>query len=229
LTKLAKAMKNINYNGINFNVVIKGIKNPRIEIGEDLKIIINSEENAVSFIKNNYEWILKKYDFIKKCSDTAKNIISNNLIIINENFAFGDVKYINFEDKIINKNINNVVFKKIIIKKLSEKIENKLNYYQNKYSFDYNKILIRNQKTKWGSCSSENNLNFNIRIAFIPEILFNYILFHEIVHTKIKSHKKVFYSYISNEFNNYSELNDGLYIYWFYSNMIMEMFNIKNF
>ncbi|AAT42660.1 hypothetical protein PTO0075 [Picrophilus oshimae DSM 9789] len=222
-------MKNINYNGINFNVVIKGIKNPRIEIGEDLKIIINSEENAVSFIKNNYEWILKKYDFIKKCSDEAKNILNNNLIIMNENFEFGDTKYINFENKIINKNINNVVFKKIIIKKLSEKIENKLNYYKNKYDFDYNKIVIRNQKTKWGSCSSENNLNFNIRIAFIPEILFNYILFHEIVHTRIKNHNKMFYSYISNEFNNYKKLNDELYIYWFYSNMIMEMFNIKNF
>lgn len=221
-------MKYTNYNGINFNVVIKSIKNPRIEIGEDFKIIINKEENAIPFIKKNYEWILKKYDFIKKCSDKAKDILNNNLIIMNKNFTFDDIKFINFENSTINKNINNVVFKNIIIKKLRDKIENKLYYYKNKYNLDYNKIVIRNQKTKWGSCSSENNLNFNIRIAFIPEILFDYILFHEIIHTRIKSHNKIFYSYISNEFNNFKRLNDELYVYWFYSTMIMDMFNIKN-
>ncbi len=227
MVRYKKATKTIDFNGINFNVVIKNIKNPRIEIGDNFKIIINNENNLDSFINDNYKWIYKKCNFIKSCMDKSKNILDNNLIIMNQNFSFGNTKYIDFENKIINKNINNIIFKKIIINKLNKKILYKINDYKNKYDFGYNKITIRNQKTKWGSCSSENNLNFNMKIAFIPENLFNYVIFHELVHTKIKKHDKIFYEYVYKEFKDYKELDNELYIYWYYSNNILNLFNIK--
>jgi len=227
LEKYVKATKTINFNGINFNVVIKDIKNPRIELGEDFKIIINSENNLSSFINNNYGWLYKKCNFIKACIKKSNNILNNNLIIMNDNFYYGNADYIDFENKIINKDINYIIFKKIIINKLNKKIVNKLDYYKNKYNFNYNKITIRNEKTKWGSCSSGNNLNFNIKIAFIPENLFDYIIFHEITHSKIKKHNKIFYNYISKEFNDYKKLDEELYIYWYYSDMVMKLFDKK--
>ncbi len=222
-----KATKTINFNGINFNIVIKNVKNPRIELGEDFKIIINNENNLSSFINNNYEWLYKKSNFIKSCIKKSNNILNNNLIIMNDNFSYGNVDYIDFENKIINKDINYIIFKKIIINKLNKKIIDKLDYYKNKYNFNYNKITIRNEKTKWGNCSSDNNLNFNIKIAFIPENLFNYIIFHEIIHSKIKKHNKIFYNYISKEFNDYKKLDEELYIYWYYSDMVIKLFDKK--
>ncbi|OHB49404.1 MAG: hypothetical protein A2Y10_19430 [Planctomycetes bacterium GWF2_41_51] len=62
-----------------------------------------------------------------------------------------------------------------------------------KYNFAYNKVFIRNQKTRWGSCSGKNNINLNINLVRLPMELQEYILLHELVHTRIKNHSKRFW------------------------------------
>lgn len=56
------------------------------------------------------------------------------------------------------------------------------------YGFSYNRVFVRRQKTRWGSCSGKNNINLNLRILLLPPILQDYVLLHELVHTRIKSH-----------------------------------------
>ena len=78
-------------------------------------------------------------------------------------------------------------------KTAKEKLINRLNELAVKHNFKYNKVFIRNQKTRLGSCSSKNNINLNIKLILLPDDLMDYVILHELVHTKIKSHGKEFY------------------------------------
>ena len=61
------------------------------------------------------------------------------------------------------------------------------------HDFNYNKISIRSQKTKWGSCSARNNISLNVNLARLPAELRDYVILHELVHTRIKNHSKKFW------------------------------------
>ena len=62
-----------------------------------------------------------------------------------------------------------------------------------KFGFAYNKVTIRNQKTRWGSCSGKNNINLNMKLMNIPNHLIDYVLLHELMHTKVKNHSPLFW------------------------------------
>ncbi|MFH1664790.1 MAG: M48 family metallopeptidase [Candidatus Omnitrophota bacterium] len=61
------------------------------------------------------------------------------------------------------------------------------------YGFSYNRLTVRIQKTRWGSCSSKNNININAKLAELPEKIMDYVLLHELVHTRVKNHGKDFW------------------------------------
>jgi predicted metal-dependent hydrolase len=69
-----------------------------------------------------------------------------------------------------------------------------LNYLAERHGFSYNKVFIRNQKTRWGSCSRKNNINLNVNLVRLPGELLDYVLIHELVHTRIKNHSKRFWA-----------------------------------
>ncbi len=62
------------------------------------------------------------------------------------------------------------------------------------HDFRFNKVSIRNQKTKWGSCSARNNISLNMNLARLPAEFTDYVILHELVHTRIKNHSKEFWS-----------------------------------
>jgi predicted metal-dependent hydrolase len=62
------------------------------------------------------------------------------------------------------------------------------------HNFEYAKASIRNQKTKWGSCSAKNNISLNINLIRLPEDLRDYVILHELVHTRFKNHSKKFWA-----------------------------------
>ncbi|UCC40292.1 MAG: DUF45 domain-containing protein [Candidatus Aminicenantes bacterium] len=74
-----------------------------------------------------------------------------------------------------------------------KKLIKKINDLAKKYGFMYRKVFIRNQKTRWGSCSSDNNIYLNVKLLMLPEALTDYVILHELVHTRIKSHNREFW------------------------------------
>lgn len=74
-----------------------------------------------------------------------------------------------------------------------EKFEEKASKYVECVQGDFNKIFVRDQKTRWGSCSSKNNLNFNWRLILGPENVLKYVVVHELVHLEVNNHSKKFW------------------------------------
>lgn len=74
-----------------------------------------------------------------------------------------------------------------------EQLKNRLSVLSEKHGFSYNRVSIRSQKTRWGSCSSNNNINLNIKLVVLPFELIDYVLLHELVHTRIHNHSREFY------------------------------------
>ena len=82
----------------------------------------------------------------------------------------------------------------IDIAKARIKLCRRLKYLAEKHGFTYNKVFIRNQRTRWGSCSSKNNISLNMKLVRIPDELVDYVILHELAHTRFKNHSKEFWA-----------------------------------
>jgi predicted metal-dependent hydrolase len=90
------------------------------------------------------------------------------------------------------------------------RIKKQVEYLANKYGFTFRKITLRNMRTRWGSCTAQNNISLNIGLVALTDDLKNYIILHELVHTKIKNHRKEFWEELSNFIPNPKALNRKL-------------------
>jgi len=77
------------------------------------------------------------------------------------------------------------------------KLKKRLTHLAKKNGFSYNRVFIKNQSTRWGSCSRKNNINLNVKLVRLPDELIDYVILHELVHTKIKNHSKDFWAELS--------------------------------
>jgi len=78
--------------------------------------------------------------------------------------------------------------------KAKRKLTRRLKHLAEKHGFTYNRVFIRNQKTRWGSCSHKNNINLNMKIICLPEELMDYVILHELAHTRVKDHSNDFWA-----------------------------------
>jgi predicted metal-dependent hydrolase len=94
------------------------------------------------------------------------------------------------------------ITRKIVLEKL-EVYKN--TYLELGYDLSYNRVAIRDTKTRWGSCSIKKNLNFNYRLALLPSHLIDYIVVHELCHLKEMNHAKNFWDLVSLALPNYKD------------------------
>ena len=89
-------------------------------------------------------------------------------------------------------------------------IPQRVAYYAPKIGVDYGRITIRNQKTKWGSCSANGNLNFNCLLMLTPSEVLDSVVVHELCHRKEMNHSDRFYAEVLRVFPDYWKWNRWL-------------------
>lgn len=99
-----------------------------------------------------------------------------------------------------------IKYKEIAMQIASERI----GHFNKAYGYEFNKVVIKNQKTRWGSCSKKKNLNFNFKIALLSSDLRDYIIVHELCHLKELNHSTKFWNLVGKTIPNYKKIINGL-------------------
>lgn len=85
-------------------------------------------------------------------------------------------------------------------------IKERVDYFCKKYGFVCKNISIRNQRTRWGSCSSRGNLSFHYKLAMMPDRYLDYVVAHELCHLKEMNHSRRFWEMVKKIIPDYQEI-----------------------
>ncbi len=174
-------------------------------INKDVKVnIIRSDRKTLSIQLKTGEIIARAplrmkdkeiYSFI----ESKRSWIEKNLAKIEKREkAISEVKPFT-EDEI-----------KALAEKAKQIIPERVRYYAPMIGVTYNRITIRCQRTRWGSCSSKGNLNFNCLLALFPNEVIDSVVVHELCHRKHMNHSPQFYAEIDKVFPEYKKWHKWL-------------------
>ncbi|MCW5514718.1 M48 family metallopeptidase [Muriicola sp. Z0-33] len=185
-----------------------------------------SDEKAQKLILKKAKWILDKLDLVSSIGDD--DIVTGSRIQYLGRKYYVEVFENNQVDEIIidfteskfkvslPKSLNNQeelkkAFETFLRAKAEEKLTPRINKLAKATGLDFNHFKIRKLEKRWGSCTPANDVIINIDAVKLPYSLIDYLLVHELVHTKIKSHSKEFWAELSKHIPNWKELDDKMY------------------
>lgn len=91
------------------------------------------------------------------------------------------------------------------VEKAMEIFPKRVEYYARLMGISYGRITIREQKTRWGSCSGRGNLNFNWKLTLMPPEILDYVVVHELAHRKEMNHSKDFWKIVEQVLPDYQK------------------------
>lgn len=163
-----------------------------IEIRPDMRVVVRAPEKIpqneiMKFVEEKQNWIKKH--------------------LVQMFFKAEEIKKQKKEPALTNADIEKLCQKALSV------IPDKVKYYAEIMGVTYGRITIRNQKTRWGSCSSKGNLNFNCLLMLMPDKVLDYVVVHELCHLKQMNHSKKFWKEVERympDYKNYKKwLNEN--------------------
>lgn len=163
-------------------------KTVAIQVNSDLSVTMRVPQQAT---KRDIERILKeKKDWILKHIEELKERKANFDAMAPEKLAKEEIRD--------------------LAGKASKYIPERVAYFAKQVGVDYGRITIRNQKTRWGSCSSKGNLNFNCLLMLTPKEVIDYVVVHELCHRKEMNHSKAFWREVEKILPDYKNQKNWL-------------------
>ncbi|HEV7448999.1 MAG TPA: M48 family metallopeptidase [Candidatus Paceibacterota bacterium] len=83
-------------------------------------------------------------------------------------------------------------------------------HFNTHYNHAVRRVFIKNSKSRWGSCSSRGNLNFNYKLLFVPPQVLDYVVVHELCHLRHFNHGPEFWALVAEVLPNHKELRRAL-------------------
>ena len=179
-----------------YQIVRSNRKTLAIQINQDAELIVKapyrySESDIEAFLMQKKEWIFKHTNRLKKQKSKSLSYARN------------------LTEKEIRK------YKEIARERFCEKAKR----YAEKMGVSFHSVTIKEQKTRWGSCSSLKNLNFNWRLIFAPEEVQDYVIIHELAHLIEMNHSPAFWNIVEDTMKNYKVykkwLNEHGHTLWY--------------
>jgi len=184
-----------------------------------LTVPLNSHEsNLNNFLKNKQTWIIKTYEYYKKNNSNFAKIYDEGLYIyyLGHKYKVNVVKDVT-NNTIVSSSLNKITFhlknkknyKKYIkewyLLQTSIIINERIKIFSTLMNVKYSKIKIKDNSTRWGSCSNKGRLNFSLYLIAFPIDIIDYVIVHELAHLKEFNHSKKFWEIVSDIDPRYKE------------------------
>lgn len=185
---------------------------PRIDVDlYGVRVILpeDSTTDPEELLKENAVWVLEK----KRKYDAYREQIPDREFKEGEQFPYLGEQYeivveqrpasqvIENEFRLARHHVEQTSIKRALEtlyrRKAQELFENRADHFANKMGVEYNKIEIRNQRTKWGSCSTTGTLGLNWRLMMASADVIDYIVIHELAHLQEQNHTDEFWSLVA--------------------------------
>lgn len=201
----------------NYILIRKEVKHARLRVSEDGKVRIIappdfSEEDINSMLKKKNRWIDKNLKYFDGMSSIE--LKRNQLLLFGNRYDyFYDTTYsqkvtvdhqhktINSKRDLLDPNVQEKWYRKVAKKHFT----NRTKQLAEKLNFKYNKLFIRESRTKWGNCSKEKNISLNWKLIKAPEYVIDYLIIHELMHTVVMNHTHKFWTLMKSYYPNYKE------------------------
>ena len=216
---------------IDYSILIKdGLKSHYISVQKGDGVVLKGkavpEEKADKLILKKAKWILDKLELVKSIGD--EDIVTGSRIqylgrkyyveiYVNNSIQNIDIDFTESKFKVsIPKELNTQseltsAFENFIKEKAKEKIAPRVRKWSKVTGLEYHELKFQKLEKRWGSCTPTNNILINIDAVKLPFSLIDYLIVHELVHTKIKNHSKEFWAEVSKHIQNWKELDDKMY------------------
>jgi predicted metal-dependent hydrolase len=173
------------------------------------------------FVNDKAAWIQKRLQLVDKIPVKKRGRITEGdeypYLGIYYKLRFGNFSQINISDTINFPEFLKFRLHKELINwyksRAKQIISARVEFYARKINTNYSKISFSDTSSQWGSCSRDNALQFNWRLVMAPILIIDYVVVHELVHTKIRNHQHDFWREVENYKPAYKQ-----YVKWLRTN-----------